>query len=103
MMRSYGRQGRGRVIWLTLPAPRPGNHDLPFAAVNRAILGAAAGMSGVTVLRLDQLLTPSGYRDVIRYRGRDVRVREPDGIHLNISGTAIVATAIAKLIDRPAR
>ncbi len=103
MMRSYRRHGRGRVIWLTLPAPRPGNHDLPFAAVNRAILGAAAGMSGVTVLRLDRLLTPSGYRDVIRYRGRDVRVREPDGIHLNISGTAIVATAIARLIDGPAR
>ena len=103
MMRSYVRKGRGRVIWLTLPAPRPGLHDLPFAAVNRAIIDAASGMSGVTVLRLDQLFTPTGYRDVMRYRGRDVRVREPDGIHLNISGTAIAATAIAKLIDTPAR
>jgi lysophospholipase L1-like esterase len=103
MMRSYRRHGRGRVIWLTLPAPRPGNHDLPFAAVNRAIVDAAAGMSGVTVLRIDQIFTPSGYRDVMRYRGRDVRVREPDGIHLNISGTAIAATAVAKLIAAPAR
>jgi lysophospholipase L1-like esterase len=98
MMRSYARDGRGRVIWLTLPAPRPGPHDLPFAAVNRAIVDAAAGMSNVTVLRIDQIFTPTGYRDVMRYRGRDVRVREPDGIHLNISGTAIAATAIAKVI-----
>lgn len=103
MMRSYRRHGRGRVIWLTLPAPRPGAHDLPFAAVNRAILYAAAGMSGVTVLRIDQIFTPDGYRDVMRYRGRDVRVREPDGIHLSIAGTAIAATAIAKLVDKPAR
>jgi hypothetical protein len=33
----------------------------------------------------------------MRYRGRDVHVREPDGIHLNVPGTAIAATAVAQV------
>jgi lysophospholipase L1-like esterase len=49
----------------------------------------------VTVLRVDLLFSPDGYRDVMRYRGVKVRVREPDGVHLNVAGTAIAATAIA--------
>jgi lysophospholipase L1-like esterase len=96
MMRSYLRRGRGRVVWLTLPAPREGKHTPIFAAVNRAFLRAGEGLDRVTVLRTDLLFTPDGYRDVMRYRGVRVRVREPDGIHLNVAGTAIAATAIAR-------
>jgi len=33
--------------------------------VNKAILSAAAGRPGVKVLRIDQLITPNGYRDVM--------------------------------------
>lgn len=103
MMRTYRRHGRGRVVWLTLPAPRDGRLTPVFAAVNRAILAAAAGMADVSVLRIDELFTPDGYRAVMRYRGRDVRVREPDGVHLNISGTSIAAAAITKLLAALAR
>jgi hypothetical protein len=60
---------------------------------------AAGGLSGVTVVRVDQLFSPHGYQDVFRYRGRDVRVRELDGIHLNISGTAILAKLLAPAIS----
>ena len=53
----------------------------------------------MTVIRVDQLFSPSGtYTEVIRYRGRDVRVRDSDGVHLNISGTAIVARLLAPAI-----
>ncbi|MEA2218489.1 MAG: uncharacterized protein QOJ35_1115 [Solirubrobacteraceae bacterium] len=101
IMQTYLRNGRGRVIWLTLPAPRDGRLVMIIAAVNEAILRAADGMDGVSVLRMDRLFTPDGYRDVMRYAGRDVRVREPDGVHLNVSGTSIAATAIAQeLISR---
>lgn len=31
-------------------------------------------------------------------RGREVRVRESDGVHLNVTGTAIAAKAVAKAI-----
>ena len=51
------------------------------------------------MLRTDVLFSPDGYRDVMRWRGRDVRVREPDGIHLNVSGTAIAASAIVRAIN----
>jgi hypothetical protein len=96
MMRAYRRHGRGRVLWLTLPMPREARLIPIFGAVNRAILRAADGLSGVKVLRMDLLFTPAGYRDVMRYRGKSVRVREIDGVHLSISGTAIAATAIAR-------
>ena len=94
MMRTYLRRGRGRVVWLMLPAPRGERLTPIFDAANRAFLRAGEGLARVTVLRTDLLFTPNGYRDVMRYRGADVRVREPDGVHLNVAGTAIAATAI---------
>ncbi len=47
---------------------------------------------------MDQLFSPSGYTETIRYRGRDVDVRTADGIHLNVSGTAIAAKVIADVL-----
>ena len=96
MMRTYLQAGRGRVFWLTLPAPRYPPRKVIADAVNTSILRAADGLDGVTVVRMDLLISPDGYRENIRYRGRDVDVREPDGIHLNISGTAIAAKAIKR-------
>jgi hypothetical protein len=95
-IRAYLRHGR--VFWLTLPAPREAKAVPIFAAVNAAILRAAEGLVGVRVLRMDLLFTPAGYRDVIRYRGRQVRVREPDGVHLNVSGAAIAGRAVTKAL-----
>jgi lysophospholipase L1-like esterase len=98
MMRTYLRAGRARVFWLTLPAPRYPPRKLIADAVNTSILRAADGLDGVSVVRLDLLISPDGYRENIRYRGRDIDVREPDGVHLNISGTAIAAKAIKRAI-----
>jgi lysophospholipase L1-like esterase len=98
MIATYLRRGRGHVIWLTLPAPRGGRLTPIFDAVNHAILRAGTGVPGVTILRMDQLFSPNGYRDAMRYRGVVVRVREPDGVHLNVAGTAIAATQIAQAI-----
>ncbi len=100
MMRSYRRRGDGRVIWLTLPLPRGGPKEELIRAVNGAIVRAGEGQQGVTILRMDELFTPNGFADVIRYRGRYVRVRAADGIHLNVSGTAIAAKTIAAEIRR---
>ena len=45
--------------------------------------------------------TPDGFRAVMPYRGRSVRVREADGIHLNIPGTAIAAKLVAAELRKP--
>jgi lysophospholipase L1-like esterase len=98
MMGSYLRNGRGRVLWLTLPLPRQAARAAISTVVNLAVQRAAAGVAGVTVVRLDQVFTPAGYSDVYRYRGRSVRVREFDGIHLNVQGQAIAGEIVANLI-----
>jgi len=98
IMLTYRRKGRGRVIWLTLPIPR-GPREVADA-VNVSILAASAGLPRVTVLRLDEVFTPDGFRDVMPYRGRDVRVRAADGIHLNVAGTAIAAKLVAAELRR---
>ena len=95
-MRVYRRGGR--LLWLTLPVPRHRFRVPIFHAVNVAIVEAARTVGGVRVLRMDRLFSPHGYRSVMRYRGRDVRVREPDGIHLNVAGTQIAASVVAKAL-----
>ena len=60
-----------------------------------AILRAAQGLDRVTVLRLDLVFTPDGFREVMPYRGRNVRVRVSDGIHMTIAGSAIAAKLVA--------
>jgi lysophospholipase L1-like esterase len=103
MMATYRRKGEGRVLWLTLPLPRGGPKTESITAVNAAIVRAGQGLKGVRVLRMDSLFTPNGFAEVIRYRGRYIRVRTADGIHLNVSGTAIAAKVIATAIRKLAK
>jgi hypothetical protein len=97
-MQAYARSGR--VLWLTLPLPRDDRRREITSTVNRAIVEAAAGVARVRVLRMDVVFTPDGYREVIRYRGRDVDVRDVDGVHLNVAGTAIAAKIVADELRR---
>jgi hypothetical protein len=98
IMKTFLRGGRARVVWMTPPEPRyPPRAEITHA-INVAVERAAVGLKGVKVLRIDLMFSPDGYRDVIRYRGRDVRVRESDGVHLNVAGTAIAAKAVAEAI-----
>jgi len=98
MMKMYRRHGRARVLWLTLPIPK--GPRAVADAVNVSVLQAAKGLAGVSVLRMDLFFTPDGFRDVMPYRGRSVDVREADGIHLNITGTAIAAKIVAAALRK---
>jgi hypothetical protein len=80
---------------MTLPLPRADARTVLTDAVNAAIVRAGTGLAGVTVPRMDLVFSPFGFTEAIRYRGRDVRVRTADGIHLNVSGTAIAAKIVA--------
>jgi hypothetical protein len=98
IMQTFLRGGHGRVVWMTPPEPRYAPRAEITHAINIAVERAAEGLVGVKVLRIDLMFSPGGYRDVIRYRGRDVRVRESDGVHLNVAGTAIAAKAVAQAL-----
>ena len=98
MMLTYLRHGRGRVFWLTPPLPRYAPRAAITSAGAEAILRATTGLRGVTVVRIDRFFAPHGYAETIRYRGREVPVRESDGVHLNITGTAIAASILAPAI-----
>ena len=92
MMESYRRPRGGKVFWLQMPQVRFRERHVLQRRVNAAIRQAAQGLSGVRVVRLDHLFTPGGrYREVMTYRGRRVRVRAPDGIHLTLVGAQIAA------------
>ncbi|HYI79869.1 MAG TPA: GDSL-type esterase/lipase family protein [Thermoleophilaceae bacterium] len=92
MMRSYRRGGAGRVYWLTLPAPRGGSFRTVFGPVNAAIRRAARGVPGAHVVPIDRIFTPGFvYRDSLMWGGRNVSVRQADGVHLNNAGASIAA------------
>jgi hypothetical protein len=93
-MLTYGK----RVFWLTIAGPREQRRVPVINAVNTAILRAAQGLANVRVVRMDLLFTPNGYTEAIRYDGRDVRVRETDGVHLNDAGAAIAAREVIKAL-----
>lgn len=104
IMRTYVRRGRARVFWLTPPLPRDPVRLEITNAITAAIEHAATGLDAVRVVRVDRLFSPAGtYTEFIRHRGRDVRVRDADGVHLNISGTAILAQLLAPEIRRAIR
>ena len=92
-------QAYGRVFWLTMAGPKEERRVPIFSAVNTAILRAAEGLPKVHIVRMDLIFTPNGYQESIRYDGRDVRVREPDGIHLNVAGNEIAAREIVKALQ----
>ena len=101
MMRSYARRGAGRVIWLTHPPPRDPSRAAMTTAVNDGTRRAAEGLSTVLLLRTDKIFSPDGrYHPTLRIRGREVRVRSPDGIHLTAAGTEIVARAVTQAIRK---
>ena len=102
MMRSYARQNRGLVYWLTLPAPQPAQWRAVYPAVNRAIKRAAARVGGPTrVLDIARTFTPGyHFRRSMVWHGRRQTVRQPDGVHLSPNGASITETLIERALRK---
>jgi len=102
MMRTYGRRGRGRVYWLLLPQARSGFFRRVFPAVNAGVRKAARRSGNRRqLIHLNRVFTPGGrFRSAMRYRGRLVTVRQPDGVHLTPAGASIAADEVVAAIDR---
>ncbi len=102
MMRSYSRRGAGTVYWLTLPVPRRGAFKPIYRAVNAAIRRAARRYpDSVRIVDAEAVFTPGRrYTGAIRYRGRTMRVRQDDGVHLNTAGASIAASMVIRAMHR---
>lgn len=102
MMASYARRGAGSVYWATLPAPRSASFRRVYRAVNQALRDAARRHPGeVHLIRLASRFTPGfRFRQSILWHGRSVSVRQPDGVHLNVTGASIAATLIIQAMRR---
>ena len=97
-MAIYRRGGRAHVFYATIAAVRAPARQRIVAAVNQAILDAAAGAPDVTVFRADTFFSPDGYQETLQYEGRTVPIRKADGVHLNAAGSAIEAQEIGRLV-----
>jgi lysophospholipase L1-like esterase len=102
MMNTYRQAGAARVYWLTLPAPRDSERQKIARTVNAAIVVAAQPWrSQVRVVDTVPIFTPGGrYRDAMEVDGQDKIVRESDGIHLNQTGSDLLAETLIGVIDR---
>jgi lysophospholipase L1-like esterase len=102
MMNTYRRAGAARVYWITLPFPRDPDRQEVARAVNAAIVVAAQPWRAqVRVLDTVPIFTPGGrYRDAMDVGGQEKIVRESDGIHLNATGSSVLADALVPLIER---
>ncbi len=97
LMETYAQRGTAAVAWLAVPAMRDTRRDEPGRAVNAAIRRAAEDVPGAFVVPVDELLTPGGvYRPTAERGGKQVPIREDDGIHLTIAGARIVVAAVVE-------
>ncbi len=86
-------QGR-TVVWLELPAVRPGKLEQARQRMNAAARRAAAE-TGAVLIDTDAILAPEGY--TARLRG--VQVRAEDGVHLTHPGGDLVAEVIDRVVS----
>lgn len=102
MMNTYRQAGAARVYWLTLPTPRDPDRQRIAKTVNAAIFVAAQPWrSQVRVVDTVPIFTPGGkYRDAMDVDGEEKIVRESDGIHLNATGSGLLAETLLPLLDR---
>ena len=98
MMNTYRREGKARVYWLTLPAPRAKNQQKVARTVNAGIGAAAAPYRAhVRLLDMAAVFTPGfSYRAAMDVDGKETIVRESDGIHLNAAGARIAADQVER-------
>ncbi len=91
MMTSFLRDGHGVVYWLVLPAPSSPEKAKILRAENDAVRQAGTARDGVRVVeRVARVISPGDrFHEAISFEGRQVVVRDPDGIHLSPDGNNI--------------
>jgi lysophospholipase L1-like esterase len=93
MVNTYRQNGAARVYWITLPTPREAARQSIARVVNAAIEVAAQPWADqVRVIDTVPTFTPGEvYRDAMSVNGSQTIVRQSDGIHLNDTGSSLLA------------
>ncbi len=100
-MRIWAQGARRRVYWLAMPPSREADWANDDAQINIALRHAAARVPGVEYLDILGPITNHGhYADYVYQHGQPLLVREPDGVHVNIAGSTIVAQEVRAVITR---
>jgi hypothetical protein len=95
MADTYRQAGAARVYWVTIPTPRAANRQAVQRVVNAAIrVAVQPWASQIRVIDTVPMFAPKGYRDAMTIDGEDRIVRNPDGIHLNDAGAALLSQAL---------
>ena len=112
MMRSWTRYG-GQVAWMTLPPTAVPELVPLLAAVNTAVLRASVGLPRVSVVRVDQLVSPDGRYTPTKVVGGGAWLYLSDRLHLAPAGTpsppgrwrprCAVTAAVPPALRRPGR
>src|SRR3954447_5048881 len=97
MMRNYARRGRGRILWVTIPAPRDRALVPVRAAVNAGIRQAAARLPYAEGLALDEVFSPGfRYRSHMEIGGKRGPGAGAGGVHLSVRGWSYAARLVVR-------
>jgi hypothetical protein len=92
-------QTNRRVYWLSLPPARDAQWAFDFSRINAAIATAAQGTPGARYMNILGPITDHGkYVDYARIGGQWTLIREPDGLHLNMTGSQVVANEMVPIL-----
>lgn len=100
-MRIWAGGGTRRVYWLAMPPARDPGWAFDDAQIDLALRRAAAEVPGAEYVDILGPITNRGrYTDYVYRNGQPVLVREPDGVHVNAAGSAIVANEVLPILVR---
>ncbi|HZT97389.1 MAG TPA: DUF459 domain-containing protein [Chloroflexota bacterium] len=101
VMRKWIDGGVRRVYWLSMPPANNPSWAHDDQDINIALQRAARQVPGVHYVNVLGPITNHGrYTDYVPVNGVQTLIREPDGVHLNIAGSDIVAGEVVPIVKR---
>src|SRR5262249_53288347 len=96
------RDGGRNVIWVGMPPMRDATLSHGMAEVDAVFRSEAAKRPNVTYFDTWSLFAGpgGGYADQIAHGAGMAYVRLPDGIHLNVEGSELLARELARAVER---
>jgi hypothetical protein len=100
-MRVWAQGGRARVYWLSIPPARAAAWAQADLQMNLALRRAAREVRGARYLNILGPVTDHGrYADFVAVGGQPQLVRTPDGVHLTVTGSTLVAHEVLRVLVR---
>ncbi len=102
VMRTFQDGGR-EVYWSGPPTARAAKWDTLYRKINRADAAAAAALPGATYVDLYEGTAVEGdYAEYVPDGGKQVKARQPDGIHWTFTGAKLPARLLIEQLEADA-